>query len=147
MNNEQWKDIKGYEGIYEVSSEGRIRKNKNHSFNRGRIVAPGYMMKPIQCHVKDKKKAGYRYVFLATGIKGEKSKKFPIHRLVAKAFIPNPENKPEVNHVNTIKHDNRAENLEWVTGLENQIHAFKNNLAISPKNITLEEWELKKRNP
>lgn len=67
------------------------------------------------------------YYKVTLSIQG-KEKQFLVHRLVAKAFIPNPENKPEVNHINGDKFDNRAENLEWVTASENQIHSVKTNL-------------------
>ena len=67
-------------------------------------------------------KDGYLVVQLC---KNSKPKKFKMHRLVAMAFIPNPENKPQVNHINGIKFDNSIENLEWVTQSENMKHAYK----------------------
>ena len=68
-----------------------------------------------------------RYLKVTLSING-KERQFLVHRLVAKAFIPNPQNKPEVNHINGNRYDNRVENLEWVTASENQIHAVKTNL-------------------
>lgn len=96
---EVWKDIQGYEGLYQVSNLGRVK-----SLRRSKI----------RKLYKDDK--GY---FRVTLKKKGKSKNFQIHRLVATAFIPNPENKPEVDHINTIRTDNRVQNLRWVTSSEN----------------------------
>ena len=104
---EIWKEIKGYEGLYEVSSEGRVRN----------IIKGNYLT--------FKSYNDYQRVGLC---RHQKQKWFLVHRLVAQAFIPNPDNKPEVDHINCDRRDNRIENLRWVTSKEN------NNNPITRKN-------------
>ena len=104
---EIWKDIEGYEG-YQVSNFGRVRSLDRYN-GRGYWIK-GCILKPIM----DKK--GYLTVGLS---KNNQRKAFKVHRLVALHFIPNIENKPEIDHINTIKTDNRVENLRWVTPKEN----------------------------
>ena len=108
---EEWKPITVDGEIYEnysVSSEGNIRNDKT-----GRILK------------KRKDKYGYEQIGL---YKNGKGKTFLVHRLVAEAFIPNPDNKPCIDHINTIRDDNRVENLKWVTHKEN------NNNPLTRKN-------------
>ena len=104
MEEEIWKPIKEFEGYYEVSNMGRVR-----SLNYKRTGK-----KKILKNIEDYK--GYLEVGLT---KNGKRKQFKVHRLVAEAFIPNPENKPCIDHINTVKSDNRVENLRWVTYKEN----------------------------
>lgn len=111
---EFWNNIDGYSG-YKISSKGRVLSNKQ------------LREKLISTQIK---KDGYVSVKL---YKNGKAKRHPIHRLVAKAFIPNPENKPEVNHIDSIKSNNFVSNLEWCTRSENMIHADRNG-RLSNKN-------------
>lgn len=121
MDNEIWKDIAGYENLYQVSNLGRVKslprivtytrvsngkKQKIVSHHKGRIMAL-----PINGE-------GYIHVPITRG------NNMRVHRLVAEAFIPNPEGKPFINHIDGDKTNNRASNLEWCTNSENQRHAI-----------------------
>jgi hypothetical protein len=129
-NSEVWLDIKGYEGHYQVSSFGRVKSlarvvecrkdvfvNKKEKFLKPTKNRKGYLNLKL-CIKKD-------------GVCSEKS--VIVHRLVANEFLDNSLNKPQVNHINGIKDDNRVENLEWATGSENIIHSLANNLKIPQK--------------
>jgi len=124
---EIWNDIKGYEGFYEISSYGRVkslvrmRKCKNQ-YGPYTVEDPEKILRP------GKNNHGYMSVVL---YKDHKRKTKSVHRLVAKAFIDNPNNKIQVNHKNGLKHDNRIENLEWCTNSENQIHSYRTGLTKS----------------
>ena len=116
MQNEIWKEISGYEGYFEVSNLGNFRsKDRVIKYkSNGTRLYPGKFLKP-ETIVE-----GYqRIVLMKEAIK----KRYMCHRLVAQEFVPNPDNKPYVNHINGNKADNRAENLEWVTQSENELHS------------------------
>jgi len=109
---EIWKDIQGYEGLYQVSNLGRVKSLGRFVDNlvRGHYWQEERILKP------NKTKHGYLMVALR---KNNKPNYFKVHRLVAITFIPNPENKPQIDHINAIKTDNTVNNLRWVTAKEN----------------------------
>ena len=115
---EEWRDIDGYEGLYQVSNLGRVKSlNYNHTGTEK-------IMKPY------KNTWGYLKVSLS---KERKNKLISIHRLVAKAFISNPDNLPQVNHINEVKTDNRAVNLEWCNARYNSNYGTRNIRALDTK--------------
>lgn len=109
MKEELWKPVLGYEGFYEVSNLGRVRSLNRPTKNRNKLAKGRILKGKISSN-------GYPTVHLSlNGI----ANWIHIHRLVALAFIPNPDNLPMINHLNEIKTDNRVENLEWCTALHN----------------------------
>ena len=111
LPNEIWRDIIGYDGDYQVSNFARVK-----SFKKGKI-----QIRKVEVDLNG-------YVRCGLHKSGETKHPF-LHVLVAQAFIPNPEGKTQVNHINGIKTDNRVENLEWVTPSENINHAFEKGLS------------------
>ena len=125
---EEWRDIPGYKGLYQVSNLGRIKSliDKKYDLNEKvvKIINREKMLK------QNLTKKGYCNVKL---YKNGKGKTYKIHRLVAKTFIPNPENKPQVNHIDGNKQNNCVSNLEWNTNEENFNNAIKINLVKTKK--------------
>ena len=116
---EDWKEIAGYEGLYAVSSFGRVRS-----------LTKGLILKPVETKAKE-----YYQVSL---YKNKEQKTHNIHRLVANAFIENPSNKKEVNHKDGDKLNNNASNLEWSTRSENVLHSYRLGLQTPKYKAALE---------
>ena len=119
--NMNWVKIKGYEEFYEISSSGEIRsKDRTVTDKIGRTRSwKGKVLNP------DIAPNGYYRVSFSIN---RKRKQFYVHRLIAEYFIPNPNNLPQVNHIDGNKLNNSLDNLEWVTVQDNVIHAYKNGL-------------------
>jgi len=119
---EIWKDIDGYDGIYQVSNLGRVKSLERTVNSSCRVGGVRTIKEKIFKEVTKN-----RYVYISLSNNGI-DKKHYVHRLVATAFIPNLEHRKEVNHKNGIKSDNRIENLEWATPSENQKHSYDTGL-------------------
>lgn len=131
MEQEIWKDVIGYEGLYLVSNFGKVKSldmvlpYKRHGKNQTRI-RKGKILTPVKTN------RGYLRVEMCSNAKAKLNL---VHRLVAMAFIPNPNNLTEVNHKDCNKLNNYVGNLEWVSSSENKIHAFTNKLYKTEKSI------------
>lgn len=119
LEGEVWKDVVGWENSYEVSNFGRMRTKLRYRLDKN-----GNLSVPINPKIKEAYVDwdGYERTSL---YEDNRTKLVGVHRVVAEAFIPNPKNKPQVNHINGIKVDNRPENLEWVTNTENIRHSIE----------------------
>lgn len=127
MIEEIWRDVKDYEGLYQVSNLGRAKRLK------GRYMRCDKILKGHEDEF------GYIRLHLS---KNSKTKSSKLHRLVAKAFIPNPENKPQVNHIDENKTNNIVSNLEWVTAKENVNHGTRTNRAIKKREIKIKAIDI-----
>jgi hypothetical protein len=114
---EIWKDVKGYEGLYQVSNIGRIKRLRTETRDKRNRVR----IKNEVILVQNTINSG-RYLIQLS--KHGKVERYLVHRLVATSFLPNPFNKKTVNHLNGNYQDNRVENLEWATHSENLKHAW-----------------------
>ncbi len=126
MDREIWKDVQDFEGQYQVSTTGKVKSLDRFVPNRWGTLRP-IKSRPL---VQGKTRQGYHYVLFS---QNGKSKKFFIHRLVAAAFIENPDYLPQVNHLDGKKSNNRADNLEWCTCQQNCHHALENKLYVTAK--------------
>lgn len=138
-NLKEFVPVIGYEGYYEVNRIGQVKSLARFVKNGNRyIFRKERILKSIMGN------CGYYVVVLC---KNSIKKPHTIHRIIAITFIPNPENKPQVNHINGIKSDNSINNLEWCTSSENSKHAHDTGLQVSTSRIevycsvTNKRWE------
>ena len=139
LENEIWRDIDGYDGLYKVSNFGRI-KSLERIDNQGRIVKEKLLTYDAS-----------RTYYAVTLSKNGKSTRKSVHRLVAEAFLPNPDNLPQVNHKDEDKHNNAVDNLEWITVADNNTYgtrlqktALANGTPVYQKTLNgeiIREWD------
>lgn len=127
LEGEEWRDVIGYEGLYMVSSYGRIVfKERFHNNGNGGYIRPPKLLKLM------KTKFGYLQARLW---ENNKEKKYYVHRLVAIAFIPNPNNYPQIDHIDTNKTNNNVSNLQWCTSSMNHLNPItRKRNSLSKKN-------------
>lgn len=141
MTKEEWKDIKGFEGYYQISNKGRVQSldryviANNHG---GQKLLKGKIMKLAPVITKRKEATHYLCVNLR---KDGYNEVYKVHRLVAEAFIPNPNNLPIPNHIDGNKANNDVSNLEWTTYGENNQHALDMNLR-KPRGKVVIQYDL-----
>lgn len=124
-----WKNVVGYEDTFEISDKGELRNKKTNRI--------------LKQHTRTR---GYRQTAVKLGGRKGINVCFKIHRLVAKAFIPNPNNLPEVNHIDGNKQNNSVTNLEWVTPKENMAHAVNTGLIVAKPALNLRKLSNKEVN-
>lgn len=124
---EQWRDVKGLKGFYQISDRAAVK-----SLPRKIVTSHGVIRRVFGCILRPyKSRNGYLTVKIGTSQRDKKH--YFIHKMIAKAFIPNPNNKKHINHIDGNKLNNKISNLEWCTLKENIQHAFRTGLTVSAK--------------
>lgn len=127
-SNEEWRDIPGWEGSYQVSNQGRV-KSVRRTLTRSNNVVVHLSEKLINAHI-----SGSPY--LTVGLyKDNKEHTYSIHKLVALAFVPNPEGLPEIDHIDNNPRNNCADNLRWVTSRENTAHRISSRSSTKARKV------------
>ena len=138
---EEWRDIPGFEGYYQVSNLGNVRSLDRYvvaNKSGGKKLLKGKMMKLT----KDRGRIESKTKYLVVNLRKEgKNKVCQVHRLVAEVFIPNPMNYPVPNHIDGNKENNMVDNLEWVTYSENNQHALNTGLR-KPRGKAIIQYDL-----